>query len=79
MRGNGHHITKPVIRERERERERCSRGATAPPSSVRSSPGPDIPRLRVTLNDAEYGDDGILKPLEEELLTHRETFLMDYT
>ena len=60
------HITKPVIRaERgERGRERCSRGAT-----VRPSLWPDIPRLRVTLNAAEYGD-GIMNPLMK-LLSHR--------
>ena len=71
------HITKPVIRERQRER-----GALVAPQRrrrrpVRSSPGADIPRLRVTLAAAQYGDDGILKLLEEELLTHRETFLRD--
>ena len=45
--------------------ERCSRGATArararwrPTSACvrRPSPGPDIPRLRVTLNTAECGE-----------------------
>ena len=61
------HITKPVIRAERGEGER-ERGALVAPRSVRPSLWPDIPRLRVTLNAAEYGD-GIMNSLMK-LLSH---------